>query len=173
MSLALVILVEHPLSTSPVFSFLCGVLSALLLLTWRVSISGKDDESPRNSGVVGTVGSGAGGTVFDVDATSWSGGIQITAPVERTTIRLAADDAHDNITHLGPSPLYPLPLCPFSSQSTPMTCCTWPWLSCTHCMYVWVVRCMATCSSHTICTWSCVHWVQIHLAWVDHLPLQQ
>ena len=62
---------------------------------------------------------------------------------------------------------------PFSSQSTPATCHTWPWLSCTHCMFIWVVRYMAVCSSCTVHTWSCVHWVQIHLAQVDCLPLRQ
>ena len=145
MSLASAILAVHPLSTSPVFSFLHGTLSALLLSTQRVLISGKDNELPRNSGVAGTV--------FDVDATGWSGRIRITTPVERTTIRLAADDAHNDVTHLGPSPLYPLPLYPFSSQSAPTTCRIWPWLSCTHCTYVRVVQCMVACSSHTIHTW--------------------
>ena len=170
-SLASVILVVRPLSTLPVFSFLHGTLSASLLLTWRVSILGKDNELPRKSGVAGTVGSGTGSMVFDVDATGWSGRIHITAPVEWTTIGLAADDAHNDITHLGPSPLYPPPSCPFSSQSTPTTCCTWPWLLCTHCTFIQVVRCMAACSSRTIHTWSCVHWVRIHLARVARLPL--
>ena len=77
------------------------------------------------------------------------------------------------VTHLGPSPLYPLPSCPFSSQSAPMTCCTWPWLSSTRCTFIQVVQCMATCSSRTIHTWSRVHWVRIHLAQVDRLPLQR
>ena len=52
------------------------------MLFRSVSISGKDDESPRKSGVAGTVGSGAGSMVFNIDTTGWSGGIHITAPVE-------------------------------------------------------------------------------------------
>ena len=39
----------------PVFNLLRGVLSDSLSLTRRVSISGKDDESPRKSGVAGAV----------------------------------------------------------------------------------------------------------------------
>ena len=77
------------------------------------------------------------------------------------------------VTHLGPSPLYLPPSCPFSSQSIPMICCTLLWLLCTRCTFIWVVWCMATCSSCTVCTLSRVHWVRIHLAWVDHLPLQR
>ena len=82
MSLALVILAEHSLSALLVFSLLRGTLLALLSSTWRVLISGKDDELPRKSGVAGTVGSGAGSTVFDVDTTGWSGRIRIITPVE-------------------------------------------------------------------------------------------
>ena len=77
------------------------------------------------------------------------------------------------VTHLGPSPLYLPPLCPSSSQSAPMIYHTLSWLSCTHCTFVQVFWCMAACSSHTVHTWSCVHWVQIHLARVDCLPLRQ
>ena len=98
MSLASAILVVHPLSTSPIFSFLCGALSTSLSSTWRVSILGKDNELPRKSGVAGAVGSGTGGMIFNIDATSWSGGICITTPVGWTTIWLATDDAH-NTSH--------------------------------------------------------------------------
>ena len=76
------------------------------------------------------------------------------------------------VTHLGPSPLYLPPLCPSSSQSTPMIYRTLPWLSCTRCMFIRVVQCTAACSSRTVHTWSRVHWVWIHLAQVDCLPLQ-
>ena len=78
-----------------VFSLLGGALSALLSSTWRVSILGNDNESPKKSSVAGTVSSGTGGMVFNVDATSWRGGICITAPVDQTTIHLAVDNAHD------------------------------------------------------------------------------
>ena len=94
-SLCSAILTVCSMSVLLVFSLLRSALLALLLLTWRVLILGKDDESPRKSGVAGAVRSGAGSTVFNVDATSWNGRICITAPVEQTTIRLAADDAHD------------------------------------------------------------------------------
>ena len=94
-SLASVILAVCSLFALPVFNLLCGALSDSLLSTQRVSISGKDDESPRKSGVAGAVRSGAGGTIFDVDATGWRGRIHITAPVERTMIQLAADNAYN------------------------------------------------------------------------------
>ena len=90
-SLALAILVVRSLFALPVFSLLHGALSASLSSTWRVSILGKDDESSRKSGV-------AGSTIVDVDATGWRGRIHITAPVERTTIQLAADGVH-NASH--------------------------------------------------------------------------
>ena len=109
----------HSLSTWLVFSLLHGVLSDSLSSTQRVSISGKDDKLPRKSGVAGTVRSGVGGMVFDVDATGWSGGICITAPVEWTTIQLAADDAHDTSHSPGAFPFvsttfvsFLLPICP-------------------------------------------------------------
>ena len=119
MSLASAILVVHPLSTSPIFSFLCGALSTSLSSTWRVSILGKDNELPRKSGVAGTVRSGTSSTVFDVNATGWSCRIRITTPVEWTAIQLAADDAH-NDSHLpGAFPFISstfmsllLPICP-------------------------------------------------------------
>ena len=85
-SLASAILAGCSLFALLVFNLLCGVLLDLLSSTWRVLISGKDDELPRKSGVAGAVGSGAGGTIFNVDTTSWRGGIHITTPVERTTI---------------------------------------------------------------------------------------
>ena len=94
-SLASAILAVHSLFTLPVFNLLRGTLLVLLSSTWRVLISDKDNKSPRKSGVAGAVGSGTSGTVFNVNATGWRGGICITTPVEQTTIRLAADDAHD------------------------------------------------------------------------------
>ena len=94
-SLPSVILSVCPWSALLVFSFLCGVLLILLSSTQKVSISGRDDESPRKRGVAGMVGSGAGSMVFNIDTTGWSGGICITAPVEWTIIQLAAGDAHN------------------------------------------------------------------------------
>ena len=94
-SLASVILAVCSLFALLVFNLLHGALSDSLLLTQRVSISGKDNELLRKSGVAGAVRSGAGGTIFDIDTTGWRGGICITTPDEQTTIRLAADDAHD------------------------------------------------------------------------------
>ena len=76
------------------------------------------------------------------------------------------------VTHLGPSPLDLPPSCPVSTLSIPATCCILLLPSCIHCMFIWVVQCTAICSSHTVHTWSCVHWVWIHLVQVDHLPLQ-
>ena len=58
-------------------------------------------------------------TLFDVNATGWSGGICITAPVEWTTIQLAADDARNNSHSPGAFPFvsttfvsFLLPICP-------------------------------------------------------------
>lgn len=45
--------------------------------------------------MAGMVDSGSGSTVFDDDATGWSGGIHITTPVRQTTIQLDVDDAHN------------------------------------------------------------------------------
>ena len=119
MSLASAILAVHSLPVLSVFSLLRGTLLDLLSLTQRVSISGKDNESPRKSGVASAVGSGTGSTVFDVDATGWSGRIRITAPVEQTSIQLAADDAHDASHSPGAFPFisatflsFLLPICP-------------------------------------------------------------
>ena len=95
MFFASVILSMHPLSMASVFTFLCGTLSVLLPLTRRVLISGKDNELPRKSSMAGMVDSGSGSTVFDDDATGWSGGIHITTPVRQTTIQLDVDDAHN------------------------------------------------------------------------------
>ena len=106
-SLASVILAVHSLPVLSVFSLLHGTLLDSLSLTRRVSILGRDDKSPRKSGVASTVRSGAGSTVFNVDAIGWNGGICITAPVERTTIRLAADDAHDDSHSPGAFPFVP------------------------------------------------------------------
>ena len=118
-SLASAILVVCSLSMLSVFSLLHGALSALLSSTQRVLISGKDNESPRKSGVASTVRSGASGTVFDIDTTGWSGRIHITAPVEWTTIWLAADDAHNAGHSPGAFPFvsatfipFLLPICP-------------------------------------------------------------
>ena len=77
------------------------------------------------------------------------------------------------VTHLGPSPLYLPPLCPFSSPSIPVTCHILLLPSCIRCMFIWVVQCTAVYSSHTVRTWSCVHLVRIHLAQVDHLLLRR
>ena len=110
---------SHSLSTLSVFSLLHSGLLASLSSTQRVLISGKDDESPRKSGVAGAVGSGTSSMVFNVDTTGWSGRIHITAPVERTTIRLAAADAHDTGHSPGAFPFvsatfmsFLLPICP-------------------------------------------------------------
>ena len=88
-SLPFVILLVCPWSTLLVFIFLHSMLSVSLLLTQRVSISGRENESPRKRGVAGMVSSGAGSMDFNINATGWSGRIRITAPVEQTTTCLA------------------------------------------------------------------------------------
>ena len=169
-SLASVILSTHPWSALSVFILLRRALLVSLSLTQRVLISGKDDKLPRKRGVAGTVGSGGGGMIFNNNVTGWSGGIRITAPVGQTAIWLAVDTIHDAVTHLGLSPLYPLPLFPPSSWSVPTTCCTSPWLLCTHCMSIPVYQHSASCSSCTGCTWPHVQLIQTPLVWVDHPP---
>ena len=105
-SLPSVILLVCPSSVLLVFIFLHSMLSVLLLLTQRVSISGRDNELPRKKGVAGMVSSGTGSMVFNINTTGWSGGIHIAAPVEQTTTCLATGQytQHWSLT-------WDLPLC--------------------------------------------------------------
>ena len=72
MSFASAILLVCPLSAYLAFTFLYSVLSALFSSTWRASISGNNDVSPRNSGMASVASSGGGSMVFSDNTMSWS-----------------------------------------------------------------------------------------------------
>ena len=150
-SFASAILPARSLSAFSVFAFLHGALSASLSSTRRISISGRDDESSRNKGVAGAVGSGSGGTVFDDEATGCSGRILMVGPVGRTAIRLVIVDVNYTVTHLVPSPSYLAcsPSFPFSYRFALSTCCTASSVACTPRTFGPVCRCRTGRSCRT------------------------